>query len=253
MAGGVRTSVLDAGEGEPLVALHGIPTSSELFAPLLPALDGFRLLAPDLLGQGETEAPQGPLDHGAYARHLEAFLGESAPPSFHLLVHDFGGVLGLAWAAEHADRLKKLVVLSTTAAFSLRWAALCAAIYAFELAAGAAGLRRGMERTVKRRGALAPALAERWARPWTRARVLRGVDHFSRRHLDALAAKLPAIRAPALLLWGEEDDIFPRAHAQQIAAQLPNAQLRTIPGAGHWSPLDAPDEVGRAVAEFLRR
>src|SRR5512143_2967404 len=94
-AGGVRTAYLDAGAGDPVVAIHGVPTSSELFEPLLPALAGSRLLAPDLLGQGDTAAPRGALGWDRYAAHLDAFLAAVAPPRFDLVVHDMGGPLGL--------------------------------------------------------------------------------------------------------------------------------------------------------------
>jgi pimeloyl-ACP methyl ester carboxylesterase len=63
---GSLTSYLDCGKGETIVALHGIPTSSLLFAPLAPFLDEYRLIAPDLLGQGRSESPPpGPLDYQA--------------------------------------------------------------------------------------------------------------------------------------------------------------------------------------------
>jgi len=99
---GITTCYLDAGSGEPLVALHGIPTSSALFEPLVPFLKGYRLIAPDLLGQGDTDVPgTGPLGYAAYARHLRTFLEAVPPPTFHLLVHDLGGILGLEWACDH--------------------------------------------------------------------------------------------------------------------------------------------------------
>ena len=101
---GIQTAYLDVGDGEPLVALHGIPTSSALFAPLLPRLAGYRLIAPDLLGQGRTEVPaHGRLGFAEYLNHLDVFLREVPPSVFHLLVHDFGGVLGMTWAMANAN------------------------------------------------------------------------------------------------------------------------------------------------------
>src|SRR5512143_2934063 len=86
-AGGVRTAYLDTGSGDAVVAIHGVPTSSEMFEPLIPALDGFRVISPDLLGQGETETPSGPLGYAQYVAHLDAFLDAVAPPRFDLVVH----------------------------------------------------------------------------------------------------------------------------------------------------------------------
>jgi haloalkane dehalogenase len=115
LVGGVWTSYIDAGAGDTIVALHGIPTSSALFEPLIPFLASYRFIAPDLLGQGDTESPaKGSLGFSAYCRHVDAFLDAVPPPSFHLLVHDLGGVIGLLWASERAERIRSITVLSTT-------------------------------------------------------------------------------------------------------------------------------------------
>ena len=250
--GGVRTAYLDAGSGEPIVAIHGVPTSSELFEPLLPALGEFRVMAPDLLGQGETETPPGLLGYAQYAAHLAAFLDAVAPPRFDLVVHDLGGLLGLDWAGCHPDRVRRLVVLSTTVTATVRWAALWAAIYGIELVGGAAAVRHTMVRIAKRPGAIPCDLAERWARPWTRRRVLRGLDLLAPWRLRGVAERLAAVRAPALVVWGTRDDVFPPSHAEPLLEALPGAELKLAPGAGHWSMLDAPEVVGDYLATFLR-
>ncbi len=247
--GDIATAFLDSGEGETIVALHGIPTSSRLFSPLLPLLDRHRLIAPDLLGQGLTAAPPtGPLDHAAYAGHLRGFLSLVPPARFHLLIHDLGGVLGLDWAAENADRVKTLTILSTTITESLRVGKL---LYGANLLLGRSLLRWGMESTLKRPRKLDPALMDEWIEPWTRRRVLRGMDHFAGRHLRRIRGKLDGLRVPTRLIWGAEDNIFPMPHASAIAEAFPKASLCTIPRCGHWSTFDAPDEVARLTLEHL--
>jgi len=114
-------------------------------------------------------------------------------------------------------------------------------------------LRWGMRRTLKQPGDLDDELIEEWARPWSRRRVLRGADHFAERHLKHIRSRLAHIRAPALVLWGMRDDIFPLKHAAEIVKALPQARLQVIEGCGHWLPLDAPKEVARILSEFLNQ
>jgi haloalkane dehalogenase len=246
--GGAATAFLDAGAGDAVVALHGVPTSSALFEPLLPYLRGYRLLAPDMLGQGDTTASaEGPLDYSACKAQIDSFLEIVPPREIHLIVHDLGGIIGLEWAADHPERVRSVVVLSTTVTWSFRVGVILAA----NLLLGRGLLRRAMPATLKRPVRLAPALLDKWAAPWTRRRLLRGLDLFAEEHLARLRFKLPSIRAPVSLIWGENDDIFPVSHARQITERIPQAKLVTIPRCGHWSPLDATEEVARYVVEFL--
>ena len=67
----------------------------------------------------------------------------------------------------------------------------------------------------------------------------------------AFTGEAAAIRAPSLAIWGEEDEVTPLAHSQQIADAIPGARLETIPGAGHISNLDRPGEFNRLLADFL--
>jgi pimeloyl-ACP methyl ester carboxylesterase len=248
--GGVSTAFLDAGRGEAIVALHGVPTSSALFEPLLPHLRDYRLIAPDLIGQGETDTPaHGPLDYAAYRAHLDAFLGSVPPLEFFLLVHDLGGILGLEWAADHPERVRGIAVLSTTITWSGRVGVL---LYGANLLFGRSFVRRVLPAALKRNRTVAPSVVEQWAAPWTRTRIVRGLDLFAPAHLARLRTKLGRIHVPVRLIWGEDDDVFPLSSAHQIGERLTQSALVTIPRCGHWPMLDAPDEVGQHLVDFLK-
>lgn len=250
----IPTTYLDAGSGRTLVALHGIPTSSALFEPLLAHLTDVRLLAPDLLGQGGTSVPSsGRLDYAAYYLHLCRLLDLIAPARFSLLVHDFGGILGLHWASHHPERVERLIVLSTTVAWTVRWEMLWRLITVGNLLCGWRGIRWSLPFTLKRLTHLDASVATQWARPWTRQRVWRGSDLFARPHLDRLQQELPHLDMPLLAIWGEQDSIFPvHPYADLLRQAVPHTRLTCIARCGHWSPLDAPQEVAQAIGLFLQ-
>lgn len=244
----ISTGILEHGKGDAVVALHGIPTSSLLYLPLFSKIPEFRLIAPDLLGQGLTEVPEsGRLDFKAYADHLRSFMDNIAPAQFHLVVHDLGGVLGLDWATQNPGRLKSLTVLSTTITKSLRVGKL---LYAANLVFGRSLLNWGLDSTLRRSEKLDRSLSEEWVRPWSRGRILRGMDHFSPSHLLRVHSGLKRIDRPALVIWGKQDNIFPLSHAESILQSLPQAKFHIIDQCGHWSPLDAPDEIAEQLTQF---
>ena len=86
---------------------------------------------------------------------------------------------------------------------------------------------------------------EEWIQPWTRRRASRGKDHFAARHLERIRPKLAKIEAPVLVVWGEQDDIFPLRHALRMIKELPQAEMHTIMRCGHWATLDAPEELSQ--------
>jgi pimeloyl-ACP methyl ester carboxylesterase len=78
------------------------------------------------------------------------------------------------------------------------------------------------------------------------------MDHFAGHQLQRIRSKLGRLGVPALVIWGEQDHIFPLRHASSILQALPEAKMRTIKRCGHWSPLDAPDEIAQFITEFFR-
>lgn len=112
-------------------------------------------------------------------------------------------------------------------------------------------LRWGMRFTL-RRTQLETALLEEWVKPWSRQRILRGTDHFAPHHLQRIRSRVQQLRVPVLIIWGNEDTIFPLAHASRIVQMLPHARLCPLERCGHWSPLDAPEEVAQCILEFYR-
>ncbi|MEO0565125.1 MAG: alpha/beta fold hydrolase, partial [Chloroflexota bacterium] len=110
-----RMSYVDEGEGDVIVMVHGTPTWSFLYRHLIRDLSaGYRVIAPDNLGFGLSEHPDGysyrPQDQ---ARNLTALIDSLNLPAFTLVVHDFGGPIGLSYAVERPEQIKRLVLLNT--------------------------------------------------------------------------------------------------------------------------------------------
>jgi pimeloyl-ACP methyl ester carboxylesterase len=125
------------------------------------------------------------------------------------------------------------------------------ALHAANLIFGQSLIRWGIKSTLKRPQELDSALKDEWIKPWSRRRILRGTDHFAGHHLQRIRSRLQAIQVPVLVIWGEQDNIFPLHHASSLVQVLPQAQLHIIKQCGHWSPLDAPDEIANFMVNFL--
>lgn len=113
---GVRTFVLDWGEGEPVFCIHGIPTSSYLYRKVLKGLEekGYRGVAIDLPGLGLSERPED-FDYtfSTYARFCARAAEELGLEQYHLVVHDIGGPIGFALAAQNEEKILSLTILNT--------------------------------------------------------------------------------------------------------------------------------------------
>ncbi len=112
---GVRTFALDYGQGEPVFCIHGVPTSSYLFRKLLRSLEGqgLRGISVDMPGLGLSDRPED-FDYTfrGFARFLHQATEALGLERYHLVVHDIGGAIGLALAAEHPERIRSLTILN---------------------------------------------------------------------------------------------------------------------------------------------
>ncbi len=273
---GLRYHYLDEGRGRPVVMVHGNPTWSFYYRDLVKALRrDHRVIVPDHIGCGPSDKPGD--DRYAYRLEnrvddLEALLEHlEIRDDVTLVVHDWGGAIGLAWAARHPKRVSRLVILNTSA-FPLPegkrmpwqltlvrdwrisgWAV--RGLNVFAVMASYVACRRGMSSAV-RRGYLWPY--DSWK---NRIAVLRFVQDIPLGPEDPSYGLLLRIHAglahfretPVLICWGGRDFVFDDAFLEQWMRELPKAELRRFPEAGHYVLEDAPDEIAQAVRDFLER
>ncbi|HEV7527749.1 MAG TPA: alpha/beta hydrolase [Solirubrobacteraceae bacterium] len=257
-ANGASAASPGAGAAETAVPLyvHGVPDSSDMWLAFLARSGG---LAPDLPGFGRSGKP-GSLRFTIeeYADFVESFLELVGVERVSMVVHDWG-VVGLAFAQRHPQRIERLVVINAVPLLAgYRWhraARIWRAPVLGELAMGTTN-----ERTLRFLSKEANATPGPMPQQW-RESVLEHFDQGTQRAIlrlyrssppEVLAAageRLGELGVPALVVWGQRDPYIPARFGKAYAEVL-DAQLLELADAGHWAWLDRPDVIDRVV-EFV--
>ena len=264
---GGRLHYVDEGEGPAVVMVHGNPAWSFPYRTLILRLRGaYRCVAPDHLGFGLSEKPRGwsylPQDHAA---NLERLIDGLGLRDVTLVVQDWGGPIGLAYAAAHPGNVSRLVITNSWA-----WPVNRDPYYlAFSGFMGGPvgryliGHHNFFAGTMMKRlfgdpGKLTAATHEQYLLPLADPRDRTGCMELPRQILRAtpwLAELWRGVRGlggkPALIVWGDRDIAFRRKELLRWESAFPMARVVHLPGAGHYVLEEAPDEVCDAVASFL--
>ncbi len=245
-------------DGVPVLYLHGAPTSSEDFTEFLEHTGG---IAPDLPGFGNT-VKAGHLQYtiDAHADFIVKLLDVLEIEAVRLVAHDWGAGGGLIFAQRHPERIERLVLIDALPLLSgFRWPRLGAALRCNGIGEVIMGLVPSLQfKRVLRAAAVSP---EAWSdarlrQVWkqfdqgTQRAVLRIIRDADPERLQRAGADLSEIWAPALVVWGEADPWLPVGFAHRYASTLPRAQLRIVPGAGHWPWLTHPELISE-ITDFL--
>ncbi len=246
-------------DGPVALMLHGFPESSFMWNDVMPAVAdaGWRAVAPDFAGYGDSE-PDPP---GTWERHmdsLERFRRELGIERCVLVVHDWGGLVGLRWACEHPGAVSALVISSTGFFPDGKWHGMAKALR--EPGTGeqllAALDREGFAAVMRESsaGMTDEAIAE-YSKAFADATRRRGqLELYRSGDFSKLEAyDLAALGVPTLLLWGEDDAFAPVAGAHRFQRELPDTELVVVDGARHFVWEDAPDESAAALTAFLDR
>ena len=264
-ANAIRSRVLETGPeeaAEAIVFVHGNPNSADEWRGLMDQTGNIaRSIALDMPGFGKAERPGRELEIpvAGHAAFLGAALDQLGVERAHLVLHDFGGPWGLAWAAGHPDAFRSVVLINTgiLTGFQLhRVGRLWARPVLGELV---------MAMTTRRRftGAMREANPRLPARDidsmyddydgGTRRMVLRLYRNRTNDEvLEAAAAHFATLDRPALVLWGGADPFVPVHHAEQQRTPFPRAEVVVLPESSHWPFLDDPEGAARAIVPFLR-
>lgn len=262
---GVRSVVREFGapSSEAVVFVHGNPGSSRDWITLAEQVGEFAYaLALDMPGFGQADKPADfEYTVAGYARHLGGVLRALNVQRVHLVVHDFGGPWGLAWAAQHPESLASIVLINTGALPGYRWHYM-ARIWRTPLVGELSQLlvtRSGFHVALKHgnpRG-LPREFVDRMYDEYdrgTRRAVLRLYRATSDpdRMTKELSAVLRPLARPALVVWGRHDPYIDASYAERQREVFPNARVVMLDGSGHWPFADDPETVRAAVVPFLR-
>ena len=266
--GGTSARLLQAGpagSAEAVVFVHGNPGSADDWAGLAAAAAagaGRRAVAVDLPDFGETIAPQG-FEHtvAGYATFLGEAIERLEIEQVHLVLHDFGGPIGLVWAMGHPQAIASVTLIDTGLLPGYRWHRL-ARIWRTPV------LGELFQATATRR-AFRFLLNRNEPHGLPRDFVETMYDHYDRRTRRAVLAlyrdtddpggmsqSLIGLFAerdlPALVIWGEHDAYLPASFAARQREAFPSAEVHVLPASGHWPFADAAETVERLLVEFLR-
>jgi pimeloyl-ACP methyl ester carboxylesterase len=234
--------------GPPVLYVHGVPTNADIWTPFLERTGG---IAVDLPGLGRS-GKRGDLDYTVpgYTRFFERFLQLLGVDAVRLVVQDWGAC-ALGWAQEHPDRVERLVIMDAVPLLpGYRWHRIARAWRTPLLGEVAMGLTI---RPTLRRSLPAPLVDLVWDHfdQGTQRAILKLYRWADPPRLAEAGARLGAISAPALVLWGDRDPYIPPSFAGAYAAALGGeATVEVVAGAGHWPWLANPPVVSR-VSSFL--
>jgi pimeloyl-ACP methyl ester carboxylesterase len=265
VAGGVRSPIIEAGPpgtAEAVLFVHGNPGCGEDWEDLLHAAGTWaRAVAVDLPGFGRAEKPSDfPYTMEGYVKHLDDVIAALGLERVHLVLHDLGGLWGLAWASGHPRAVASITLIDTGAVTGYRWhtlARLWRLPVVGELIQAAStrlvfrlALARGNPRRLP--ASFVDRMADNydWA---TRRAVLR---FYRATELSEIASRYSAalrdVQVPTLVLWGRHDPYFPVRFAERQRQVFPAARVVILEESGHWPFVDDPAGVRAAFVPFLR-
>jgi pimeloyl-ACP methyl ester carboxylesterase len=266
---GHRVRYRIGGDGPVILLIHGITGSSAQWATTMELLESdYTVIAPDLLGHGESAKPRGDYSLGAYASGLRDLLAWLEIPAATVVGHSLGGGIAMQFAYQFPERCERLGLVNSGGLgrevnVLLRAAALPGAELVLPLIAadwsrsigvgfsdllGRLGLRVGSDIAEMARGYA--SLSDGDARS-AFLHTLRAVIEPGGQRVSAADRLYLAEEVPTLIVWGERDPMIPVKHAYAAHEAMPGSRLEIFPDAGHFAQLDETVGFARVLADFM--
>jgi pimeloyl-ACP methyl ester carboxylesterase len=254
---GVSLAVEVWGDGPAILFIHGYQLDRTIWRDQIDGLDGYRRIAPDLRGMGQSDAPDLGYGMGIYADDLAALLDALGVDDVVLCGLSMGGYVIFEFLRRWRDRVRAVILVDTQAeADGTEARRTRDVVAATARESGAGAIADAMLPKLLAPGTVeeSPELAEHIRRMMAATPIAGIVGALAamrdRRDSTGLLPTLAGL--PALVIVGEEDVITPPDGARRIAAAIPGARLVIVPGAGHLTPVERPSETTAAIRDFLR-
>ncbi|MEU2899692.1 alpha/beta fold hydrolase [Streptomyces sp. NPDC001273] len=263
---GVRLAYRDQGRGMPVIFIHGTPSHSYEWRDVVPHVEagGFRAVTYDLLGYGRSERPVDRDTSVAAQTDLLAHLLDALDiDRADIVAHDIGGAIGLRFAVARPERVRRLMVIDSVSYDSWpspTWRRIidehlddCMSMSqeAFDDL-----LTRQLAMTVADASLMTGDVLRAYLAPHRSALGRASffehqVRHYDAKYTEEIGDALGRLTMPVRLLWGEEDQWQPLRYARRLGDAIPDADLVTVPDAGHFLMEDAPERVVEEIRNFL--
>ena len=265
---GERIAYRDAGAGETLLLIHGMAGSSATWRAVIPELaKRYRVVAPDLLGHGESAKPRGDYSLGAFAAWLRDLLDELGIRRATVVGQSLGGGVAMQFTYQHRDYCERLVLISSGGLGpDLNWILRILSAPGAELVLPVVApqpvlsLGNKLGSWLASAGVKSPRAGEMWSaycslsdRPTRQAflRTLRSVVDYRGQAVSALGKIHVSYGLPTLLIWGEQDRIIPVAHGYAAHEAVPGSRLEVLAGVGHFPHVESPAAVVDILDDFI--
>ena len=262
---GIGTHYVVAGQGPPVVLVHGLGSSAATWQRTIePLAERHTVYALDMPGHGDSEKPEVQYSLEAGIAYLSDFLDALDVPRAALVGNSMGGLLSLGMALERPERVTRLALVDAAGlgrelAIALRLASL-PVVGELMRRGSVFGYARALMREASSEGRIT------WSVMVDAFRGARIAPEASRAELNALRNgvnfrgvrpdyilldRLPELQAPLLIIWGAQDKVFPVAHAYTAAVKHPSAQVEVLDRCGHWPQLEQAEEFNRILETYL--
>ncbi|MEB4208076.1 alpha/beta fold hydrolase [Mycobacterium sp. 94-17] len=265
---GDRIAYRDEGDGDVLLLIHGMAGSSETWRSVIPPLSKqFRVIAPDLLGHGDSAKPRTDYSLGAFAVWLRDFLDELGVSHATVVGHSLGGGVAMQFVYQHPDYAQRLILISSgglgpDVGWVLRLLSAPGAEFVLPTIAPPPVLSVGnkLRSWMKSAGIRSPRGAELWSAYSSLAdgqtrqsflRTLRSVVDYRGQAVSALNRLRLREDLPVMAIWGERDGIIPVDHAYAAHEARTDARLEVLPDVGHFAQVEAPEQVVELIEDFI--